>query len=271
MLRFPPRRILAAVDATDVSARSWRAAREIAERFGASLEAVYCDVPMVAELAAYSELPAMDREFRRASLAAVRARLDKGARLHVSVGETASTLRRLARARGCDLLVIGTHRRRGLARLVFGSTAEAIVRDAGCPVLVVPGKMRRIRRILAPVHELDYARRGLLAGGYLARALKARLDVLTVVTDPIFGRNPEQLLRARIAELPAEVRRGVRAAGETRRGEPVKEILRACAGRDLLVLAAHRKSLLGDYVLGTTAERIIRYSPIPVLTIPSKP
>jgi nucleotide-binding universal stress UspA family protein len=43
-----------------------------------------------------------------------------------------------ARTWPADLLVIGTHGRSGLTRLVFGSTAEGVTRHAPCPVVVVP-------------------------------------------------------------------------------------------------------------------------------------
>ena len=42
-----------------------------------------------------------------------------------------------ARGRGCDLIVMGTHGRRGLARLRYGSVAESVLRQAPCPVLTV--------------------------------------------------------------------------------------------------------------------------------------
>lgn len=267
MLRFPPRRILAAVDPSEASAHAWRAAARIAARFGASLDAVYCSVPPPLEPAAGLVPEALDAA-RRATEEFLRRRLDPGARLHVFEGDPALVLPRAARERHCDLLVVGTHRRRGVARVILGSTAEAVVRDSPCPVLVVPGAMRDIRRVLAPIHDADYARKALLAAGFVARAYKARLAVLHVVTDPVFGPNPRELLSERISELPETVRRDTRPEAEVRRADPVLEILRAERGRDLVVLAAHRKSLLGDWILGTTAERVIRHSRIPVLTIP---
>lgn len=45
------------------------------------------------------------------------------------------------------------------------------------------------------------------------------------------------------------------------------EILRAERSRDMVVLVAHRKSLLGDMVLGTTIERVLRHSRLPVLAL----
>ncbi|MEQ8764282.1 MAG: universal stress protein [Planctomycetota bacterium] len=43
----------------------------------------------------------------------------------------------LAKERGADLIVIGTHGRSGLGHLLIGSTAEKVVREAPCPVLTV--------------------------------------------------------------------------------------------------------------------------------------
>ncbi len=65
------------------------------------------------------------------------------------------------------------------------------------------------------------------------------------------------------------MRRHASPVGLVARDGPVSDILRSTKGHDLVVLAAHRKSLMGDWVLGTTVERVLRYSPIPVLSIPS--
>jgi len=52
-------------------------------------------------------------------------------------GEAASEIVRAARERGADIIVISSHGRTGLGRILFGSTAESVVRHARCPVLVV--------------------------------------------------------------------------------------------------------------------------------------
>jgi nucleotide-binding universal stress UspA family protein len=52
-------------------------------------------------------------------------------------GEAASEIVRVAKERGVDLIVVSSHGRTGLGRILFGSTAEAVVRHASCPVLVV--------------------------------------------------------------------------------------------------------------------------------------
>ena len=52
-------------------------------------------------------------------------------------GDAAAEIVRIAAEQEIDLIVISSHGRTGLGRIFFGSTAEAVVRHAGCPVLVV--------------------------------------------------------------------------------------------------------------------------------------
>jgi universal stress protein A len=52
-------------------------------------------------------------------------------------GDAAAEIVRVAGERAVDLIVVSSHGRTGLGRMIFGSTAEAVVRHAGCPVLVV--------------------------------------------------------------------------------------------------------------------------------------
>ena len=52
-------------------------------------------------------------------------------------GNPVAEILRVARETHCDLIVMGTHGRTGLAHLLMGSVAEQVVRKAGCHVLVV--------------------------------------------------------------------------------------------------------------------------------------
>ena len=54
---------------------------------------------------------------------------------HMITGSPASAITRFAEDEGVDLIVLGTHGRSGLPRLLMGSVAEAVVRKAHCPVL----------------------------------------------------------------------------------------------------------------------------------------
>jgi nucleotide-binding universal stress UspA family protein len=55
----------------------------------------------------------------------------------ITHGEAAAEIVRVARERGAGLIVLSSHGRTGLGRILFGSTAESVVRHAACPVLVV--------------------------------------------------------------------------------------------------------------------------------------
>jgi nucleotide-binding universal stress UspA family protein len=55
-------------------------------------------------------------------------------------GDIAGSINEAARQWGGDLLVIGTHGRRGVRRIVLGSVAEAVIRQATMPVLLVRGQ-----------------------------------------------------------------------------------------------------------------------------------
>lgn len=57
-------------------------------------------------------------------------------RQHVMLGQPATEIHRLAEEAGCDLIVIGSHGRHGLA-LLLGSTANGVLHGAGCDVLAV--------------------------------------------------------------------------------------------------------------------------------------
>lgn len=77
---------------------------------------------------------------------AARMRLEEIAREHLTgaahqvmtwVGEPAASILKMQRKVGADLIVIGTHGRRGWSRLFLGSVAEQVVREAPCPVLTL--------------------------------------------------------------------------------------------------------------------------------------
>jgi nucleotide-binding universal stress UspA family protein len=67
------------------------------------------------------------------------------ARALLRTGPAASTIAETASQEDVDLLVVGTHGRSGLDRLIVGSVAERVVRLATCPVLVVKSVQRAAR------------------------------------------------------------------------------------------------------------------------------
>jgi len=59
---------------------------------------------------------------------------------HAPIGKPADEILRIAEELGADLILMGTHGHTGLSRVVLGSVAERVVREAGCPVLVARPK-----------------------------------------------------------------------------------------------------------------------------------
>jgi nucleotide-binding universal stress UspA family protein len=66
---------------------------------------------------------------------------------HIVIGRPDVAIVRFAEDHGADLIVMGTHGYGGVKRLLLGSVADHVVRQASCPVLVVPAKS-------VPAHEV---------------------------------------------------------------------------------------------------------------------
>jgi nucleotide-binding universal stress UspA family protein len=85
---------------------------------------------------------------------------DPGVRVEyrLAEGDPADEIVRLAGALPCDLIVMGTHGRTGLGRLLQGSVAEAVLRQAPCPVLAVKPPAPEATPAAAPAGEVVDAR-----------------------------------------------------------------------------------------------------------------
>jgi nucleotide-binding universal stress UspA family protein len=145
----PFERALVALDASDPS----RTAMSVAARLSAdyATHLTLCNVidsrDVLAKAAAYgydaSPFQAGMRADARKLLQAAAAAPNAGLTIDdlvVSEGEPAETIEHTAMQRNCDLIVIGTHGRRGVRRVFLGSVAEAVIRGSALPVLVVPAK-----------------------------------------------------------------------------------------------------------------------------------
>lgn len=150
------RRILVGVDGSPAAARGLSEAIRLAKAQGAQLFVVH----VVNEFYAYAsmesaglaaDLPAMLREGGKRILA----KAEAAARKHniqpkilmreTLGGPAADPILREAKRQRADLIVLGTHGRRGLRRLVLGSDAEQVVRSATVPVMVVRSAAARQR------------------------------------------------------------------------------------------------------------------------------
>jgi nucleotide-binding universal stress UspA family protein len=131
--------VVVAVDFGDATEAALTYGRNFARQFGARLHVLHVlenrflrpmsNDPLAVERATSRQL--LDR-----LTAGDRKGLDAAAVVRTS-DEPAEEIVRYAREQNIDLIVLGTHGRRGVAHLIAGSVAERVVRTAGCPVLIV--------------------------------------------------------------------------------------------------------------------------------------
>lgn len=151
----PSYAIVVAVDYSEVSDLAFERALELViEKPGATVHAVNVLLPYESRFAPEVSLSALSSaasELRtyvetktaafRAKHAAIRADLVNRIVAHQRALSPALEIAQLAADLEADLIVIGTHGRRGFSRVLLGSVAEATVRFATCPVLVVRPKI----------------------------------------------------------------------------------------------------------------------------------
>lgn len=270
-LKFPPKRVLVPMDLSDASFFAWDYARMLGSSFGATAEAYFVQPWMFSVAGMGVVEPYLANEAANAAVAELRRRLGPDAKVKAEIGAVEQSI--LSESKRFDLIVVGTHGRTGVERALRGSIAEALLRDSERPVLVVRGSAKPVRRILAPTNFEPYAWNGFLAAFELAETYNATVSLLHSVSQALYRSAdvaaPRALIEEWVGALPERLR--ARASGKpiVDFGSASERIATAAKDFDLVVLAAHRKGLLAD-AFGTTAERVLRHCPAPVLAVPSK-
>lgn len=279
MDRFPPKRIIVAVDLSGPSLAALDAAEALARCGSAALEIVYVQhPPLIGAWVGLDGMPASVPPSTQEPRRKMEERLRKAAggfpaertKIRTVHGWPPAALLGLAKPERADLLVMGTHGYAGLDRLLTGSVAEAVIRHAHIPVLAVPERKSGslILRVLAPWNGRPYATRALRWAREVARSLAATLVVLHVDESASPVKEDWPVLRRRLESMLGtgpDWRLLVRA-GDAR----ARIIAEANSGRyELVVLSAHRRAFASDFILGSTVERLLRHSNVPVLAVPS--
>lgn len=188
-----------------------------------------------------------------------------------------------ARETECDLIVMGTHGRSGIGKLLMGSVAEQVVQHAPCHVMTV-GKDAAVaegeagfERILVPVDFAEYSEKAVaIADGLLSEG--GQMILQHVVASPIhpsfyaggvtrmFDVDPG--LPVRVGEKIADSYGGAHDIVVTE-GDPAHEILSTTAskGAQLIVMGTRGLSGLDHVLLGSVTERVIRKAGVPVLAV----
>jgi nucleotide-binding universal stress UspA family protein len=209
----------------------------------------------------------------------------------VKIGDIDAELLHIVREKSIDLVIMGTHGRRNPARWFIGSVTERMLRQLPVPVLTishVEPEAVAMQHILYAADLRDESVRGFRQAAELAKATGGKLTVIHVVEhlEYVWAGALNGYMRAQSAELVKMTRKHLEEFVNREKpadlevdwlvaeGHPYEEILRTADERhcDVIVMNLQGKNLVDRAFLGSTAERVVRLSHIPVLSIPiSKP
>lgn len=293
MIRF--NNILAAVDFSECGKHALDAAVRLASELKAHLHVSYVQVlhddPFM-PVAAGAHQDRI-REALDAQIQASGAR-EKAASVHAAVLRDVSAAPALVRYsvdNDIDLVVMGTHGRRGLRRLMLGSVAEELVRTAPCPVLTVHNSDRVETLMPGPKAEIlvpvDFSSQSLAAIPFareLASMTGARVRVLHVVEEvvhpafynagafSIYDIQPDVEERALEHLKEAYAKQygpAVPVVFQVVSGHAAAEVVAAAetGASGMIVMATHGLGGMAHVFLGSVAERVVRMARCPVLTV----
>jgi nucleotide-binding universal stress UspA family protein len=144
------KRIACGTDFSDTAETAWELASELARIHHAELILVhvFIEMPIYAEVSATTITQVWEEQrawVEQQLVDRVEAAAKRGlsARYLLRTGTAPDELVQAAIDEAADLIVVGTHGRSGIERLVIGSVAERVVRHASCPVLTVKPQPKR--------------------------------------------------------------------------------------------------------------------------------
>ncbi|MEX2204659.1 MAG: universal stress protein [Myxococcota bacterium] len=206
---------------------------------------------------------------------------------YLSTDEPSSAICTRAEEIGADLVAAGTRGHTGIAHVVFGSVAERVARLAHSPVLTAhddsPGP-GRYGRLLVPTDFSPDADLALAWARQLSEKTGAALVVQHSCDLPVLlAGSPELDQTSILAAIEKSAREklasiaksltGCKVETVVSHGRPDVSILDTAesAKADLIVMGTRGRTGLAHVVLGSTAERVLRRSHLPVVTLKTRP
>ena len=191
-----------------------------------------------------------------------------------------------------DLIVMGTHGRRGPARMFLGSVTEEVIRQANCPVLTLrrrdtPPSGDAMEKILVPIDFSEHSKAALSYAREIAALYDSSLQLVHAIEEPIYPYFYAPAGGFAVAQQLEELRtktdqaldkllaesEGPEVPSEkfVVTGRPAIEITRLAdeQSSDMIVIATHGLTGLERLLVGSTAEQIVRLSNCPVFTVKS--
>jgi nucleotide-binding universal stress UspA family protein len=284
------KKILCPVDFFPASDAAVQYAAGLAANYDASLHLLHVITPIAAGAYEYalntaeivkSLQESSGREMNR--LAAKVKETGITAETELVVGDVYDDIKRAIEFLKPDLIVMGTHGRRGVQRWFMGSTTEKLLRHSPVPIVTISEagekafNRLRFRRILVTTDFSDGTPDALSYAFSVAQENESQVSLLHVLHDvsaELSGRYRDSLINGVRKQLddmvPAEARNWCDIVTRVETGVPYRIILRTIEDErpDLLVMNIHGKGMLDRALLGSTAERVVRAASCPVMMIP---
>jgi nucleotide-binding universal stress UspA family protein len=192
---------------------------------------------------------------------------------------------------GIDLIVMGTHGRRGIEHLLLGSAAEEVIRLAECPVFTIRESeeikpIKLFERILVPIDFSDHSKKALVYAKEIADSYDANLQLLHVIEDtvhPAYSLSGKSSIFDLVPGIEEDCRRRIEKmvldVGITNEkteiiiqgGQASHDIIKFAKDNssDLVVIATHGLTGIEHLLLGSVTEKVVRMAPCPVFTVKS--
>jgi nucleotide-binding universal stress UspA family protein len=295
--------ILFATDFSQASQAALPYAAAFARRYDSQLHIAHIISPASYIIPSYPGDPVTLDAIHQAAVADIRERMETLAshlktvphHTYVREGEVWESLSDIIQTHEIDLLVVGTHGRTGVEKLILGSKAEEILRLAPCPVLTIGPKIAGRAKLLAMagdgkdlkpveisveqiVYATDFSPESLAAAPFatsLAQEFQTKLTLLHVIEKRMDNQSEAiDLALQRLDKLvPEEASLWCSPRSTVQIGSPADCILQEAlgAGADLIVLGVRAASgNLGaaTHLPWATAHKVIAQAHCPVLTIP---
>ncbi|HXH50902.1 MAG TPA: universal stress protein [Terriglobia bacterium] len=287
-------RILCPTDFSDFSERAFEYGLSLARHYKAELYLLHVVRPVIIGYPEYA-IPDSVNEFYGELREHAEEQLREFAKVHaeggvqamvaVEEGVATESILDFAREHSVDMIVMGTHGRRGFQRLTLGSVTERVLRKAGCPVLavrrpahdfVIPGSKGEpvhLRKIMLCSDFSECSDRALGYALSLAAEYKSELSMVHVL-EHLPAPEQREVENARVVHLlegkvPEDARGCCTIKTIVRAGKPYEEIVKLAEDNqtDLIVVGIRGRNVLDLALFGSTTHRVLQLGPCPVLAI----
>jgi len=287
--RVQIKNVLFATDFSDAATAAIPYAKEFAKRFGAKLFALHVMTPVVNPMTEPTAWPALieasEREAKRQKEALLKEFKGIQPEVFIEEGGLWPILESTIEHNQIDLIVLGTHGRHGLKKMLLGSVAEEILRKAPCAVLTVGPNLPTVPKNTGKISEIVYATNlgpesnaAAACAVSLAQEFQARLTLVHVLAESKTGElfQDKELVASTTRLLkklvPPEAELWCEPRFVVEKGEPGEKILEVAEHKraDLIVLGVHKPTGVpgaATHLSIATVHKVVAHATCPVLTV----